>query len=145
MVTEPTVSLLSVSPLRQDHTDLLQSLAGSSWLLFESSSLQSALAILRRNRIPIVICAFESGESTWRRLLEQIAVMPNPPYLIVASRNADESLWADVLDAGAYDLLAKPFYAGELRRTLSQAWSLWQQQFGAAKTNVTQRARTATA
>lgn len=145
MAPESSLPLLSVSPLRQDHTELLQSLADSPWVIFEASSLPSALAILKQNRIPVIVCACESREEHWRDLLEQIATIPDPPYLIVASRLADESMWNEILNAGAYDLLAKPFDAGELRRTLAQARSRWQHQFGAANTTVAERAWAATA
>jgi DNA-binding NtrC family response regulator len=142
-MSEPNLPVLSVSPLRQDHTELLQSLANSPWLVFEASSHRSALSILKQNRISVVVCACESHEENWRGLLQQIARTPEPPYLIVASRNADESMWGEVLDAGAYDLLAKPFHPAELQRTLAQAWVRWQQQFSSR--DVPQRARAATA
>ena len=145
MAPDPNLSLLSFSPLRQDHQDLLQTLADSPWLVFESSSFQSALATLRQNRIAVIVCASESGEESWRELLEQIEEIPDPPYLIVASRQADESLWAEVLNAGAYDLLAKPFYTRELRRTLFQAWSRWQQRFNSRGVNAAERTWAATA
>jgi DNA-binding NtrC family response regulator len=35
---------------------------------------------------------------------------------------ADEHLWAEALNLGAYDVLAKPFDPTEVVRTLSQAW-----------------------
>lgn len=145
MVPETSLPLLSISPLRQDHTDLLVSLADSPWLVFEASSLESALAILKQNRIPVVVCACEPHDETWRDLLDQLAIIPNPPYLIVTSRQADESLWSDVLNAGGYDVLARPFEADELPRTLSQACLRWRQQFGSADLKLPQRAHAATA
>jgi DNA-binding response OmpR family regulator len=45
----------------------------------------------------------------------------NPPDLIVASRLADEYLWAEVLNLGGYDVLAKPFNAEEVRRVVGLA------------------------
>jgi len=41
-----------------------------------------------------------------------------PPLLIVTSRLADERLWAEVLNLGAHDVLAKPFNAEEVVRVL---------------------------
>ncbi len=40
---------------------------------------------------------------------------------IVVSRLADARMWVDVLDAGAYDLLVKPFQAEEIRAVVRQA------------------------
>jgi len=41
--------------------------------------------------------------------------------VIVASRLADERLWAEVLNLGGYDLLAKPFDRDELVRVIAMA------------------------
>ena len=43
-------------------------------------------------------------------------------FLIVTSRLADASLWAEVLNLGGYDLLAKPFNRQEVRHVLTSAW-----------------------
>jgi DNA-binding response OmpR family regulator len=40
---------------------------------------------------------------------------------VVVSRNADERLWAEVLNLGGYDLLLKPYNANEVRRTIRGA------------------------
>jgi len=48
-----------------------------------------------------------------------------PPMLIVASRTADEYLWAEALNLGAYDVLSKPYRAAEVVRVLSMAWLHW--------------------
>ena len=45
--------------------------------------------------------------------------------LIVTSRLADEYLWAEALNLGAYDMLAKPFDASEVVRVLGSAWRHW--------------------
>jgi len=44
---------------------------------------------------------------------------------MVASRFADERFWAEALNLGAYDVLAKPFDAEEVNRTLTSAWMRW--------------------
>ena len=48
--------------------------------------------------------------------------MMDPPLLIVTSRFADERLWAEALNVGAYDVLAKPFERDEVNRVLTSAW-----------------------
>ena len=57
--------------------------------------------------------------------MENILVLPDPPVLIVTSRLADEYLWAEALNLGAYDVLAKPFDASEVIRVLYSAWRHW--------------------
>ena len=38
---------------------------------------------------------------------------------------ADERLWAEALNLGAYDVLAKPFDRTEVMRVVSMAWMHW--------------------
>lgn len=49
-------------------------------------------------------------------------LLPEPPCFIVTSELADEYLWAEALNLGAYDVLIKPFDPIELIRSLSLAW-----------------------
>jgi DNA-binding response OmpR family regulator len=62
---------------------------------------------------------------SWTAILENVLLLPDPPFLIVTSRLADEYLWAEALNLGAYDVLAKPFDASEVMRVLGSAWRHW--------------------
>jgi DNA-binding response OmpR family regulator len=62
--------------------------------------------------------------------LEQLASLPYPPFLIVSSRLADEYLWAEALNIGAYDVMAKPFDSREVVRIFSLAWLHWKDRKG---------------
>jgi len=70
----------------------------------------------------VVISDCTPPDGTWKEVFEAIGDLPVPPPLIVSSRFADESLWAEVLNYGGYDLLRTPFRTDELVRTLSLAW-----------------------
>lgn len=124
------VIVLSVGSKEEDHSGLTDIFAQSQWLLCPQSqwelktsrSLDAALLLLRQKQVPIVICERDLDGASWKALLEQTALLPDPPYLIVASRLADEYLWAEALNLGAYDVLAKPYETGEVVRVLSSAW-----------------------
>lgn len=45
--------------------------------------------------------------------------------MIVASRLADERLWAEVLNVGGYDLLVKPFEKDEVAWVVGLAFDQW--------------------
>ena len=126
-------AVLSVSPYGEDEgflerifreSDLTLS-AKSDWSLVASASLASSVSILRETPIAIVVCESELFPDTWREVLEQLSLLPDPPLLIVTSRLADERLWAEALNLGAYDVLAKPFNAPEVIRVLNSAWDHW--------------------
>ncbi len=76
-------------------------------------------------------------------MLEYFSRLPDPPLLIVTSRLADEYLWAEALNLGAWDVLAKPFDREEVSRVLGFAWRHWQDRHGIHKATSKQR-RTAT-
>jgi DNA-binding NarL/FixJ family response regulator len=71
--------------------------------------------------VRVVICEPELPGGTWRNLCNTIGELAHPPRLIVASRLADDSLWAEVLNLGGYDVLLTPFDSEEVRRVLWNA------------------------
>jgi DNA-binding response OmpR family regulator len=79
-----------------------------------------------RNLTPaIVLCERALPDGNWRSLLSETQIIDRAPLLLVASRHADERLWAEVLSAGGYDVLQKPFDPAEVSRVLSAAGKFW--------------------
>ena len=118
----------------EDHLDLCKVVTGQeppycSDCRFEvvtADDVDGALRALEDAQIPIVFCDREPGkDATWKTLLAGLAQLEDPPFLIVGSRAADEFLWAEALNLGAYDVLARPFEPSEVMRTLCLAWLRW--------------------
>ena len=65
----------------------------------------------------VVLCDDELPDGNWRPIVDKAGDRP----VLVFSRFADESLWCDVLDSGAYDLLLMPFNKEEVRRVTAAA------------------------
>jgi DNA-binding NtrC family response regulator len=86
---------------------------------------RSAMPILQHENVAVVFCESQTATGSWRELLELIGSMNKPPLLIVTSRFADEHLWAEALNLGAYDVLAKPYNAREVERVVGLAHSHW--------------------
>ena len=120
-----TMTVLSVSPLAEDYFSLQAIFNHSKRALYRADSLASALAIIRRWEVGVVICERNLSPGTWIDLLEGLRPLPDAPPLIVTSRLADEKLWAEALNLGAYDVLAKPFEIRELVRSVNSAWLHW--------------------
>ena len=120
-----TVTVLSVSPLAEDHASLQAIFDHSKWELFRASSLTVANDTMNRREIGVVICERDLEPGSWADVLQERQRRPNAPSLIVASRLADEHLWAEALTAGAFDVLAKPFDRLEVVRSVSSAWLDW--------------------
>ena len=119
------VTVLSVSPTEEVHFSLQNIFNHSKWKLSKTHSLASALAFLRAHQTPVVVCETDLLPGTWRDLLEQIARVPNAPAVIVSSRLADDRLWAEALNLGAWDVLARPFVTSEVFQAVSAAWLHW--------------------
>jgi DNA-binding response OmpR family regulator len=125
MNSHAIVAALSVSPQEQDHESIQQVFDGSKWSLYRADCIASALSLLRKRPVGAVLCEGKLPPDTWIELLERLRLFANPPPLIVTSRLADDSLWAEALNLGAYDVLAKPFDRQELLRTVKAAWLHW--------------------
>lgn len=126
------VKVLSVSPMQDDHDTLERFLCRSKWIIHKAFTLVSGVALLREKRAALVVCERDLLPGSWKEVLEQITLLPKPPYLIVTSLLADEYLWAEALNLGAYDVLPKPFDSAEVVRAFSSAWLHWNRQYGVA-------------
>ena len=123
------IELLSVSPIQDDHDTLASLLGRDQWKIHSALSLQSASAFLKAHGVPLVVCEHDLSPDTWTQLLDETRLLAIPPVLIMTCRVADDSLWAEALNLGAYDVLAKPLDRTEVTRVLSSAWLHWQRQY----------------
>jgi DNA-binding NtrC family response regulator len=122
------LTILSVSPHEEDHLSLNAIIAHSKWKLFTATDLASALSLLHDHEITVLLCERELHPGTWIDVLEHITLLPHAPSLIVSSRLADDRLWAEALNLGAWDVLAKPFDHIGVIRSVKSAWQRWHDQ-----------------
>lgn len=123
-----TLTVLSVSPLEEDHLSLQAIVGHSTWRVLNADGVPAALALLQRHEISVVLCEGDLKPGTWIDMLENLGALPHPPSLIVTSRLADDRLWAEALNLGAYDVLAKPFDRNEVFRSVKLGWQRWHNQ-----------------
>ena len=90
-------------------------LRSASWEVRPAQSFHEALTQLSAQSAQVVICERALADGEWKDLLGKA------PRLIVTDRVADESLWAEVLNLGGYDVLAQPFDELEVRRVVALA------------------------
>jgi DNA-binding NtrC family response regulator len=127
LANRPTrvLSILSVSPLEEDHSSLQAIVRHSSWNQFQARDLSSATSLLQQHDIAVVLCERDLGSGSWIDLLESTRRLPHSPSLIVTSRLADDRLWSEALNLGAWDVLVKPFDRTEVIRSVKSAWQHW--------------------
>lgn len=134
------MTTLFVSPNGSDHAVLKTIFMRSNWNLRSAFSCADAIELLRSEPIPVVICDGDLPDGSWQKLVENTGHMPARPRVIVSVRNPDEHLWNDVLRDGGYDLLAMPWAAREVLKTISLAWRSWDFARRSAKVRVTSAA-----
>ena len=113
---------LLISPAEADHNALQQLFEQHGWNLHATKSFESAVPFLRENAVSVVITERDLGGGDWKDVLNAIHGLHEPPLLIVISRLADDRLWAEGLNLGVYDVLAKPLVPEEVVRVLTSAW-----------------------
>ena len=129
--SRPVITVLAASSYEGDHALLRDIFSHSNWTLYAASNCSDALQVIHRKAIPVVIWDVDLPGGHWESILDKLGELRHPPRLIVSSRLADERLWADVLQAGAYDLLQTPFDSQEIFRVVSLAWHSWHRQWKA--------------
>ena|SRR5579883_1359299 len=114
-------NILSVSSTSEDHTALRQILEPTQWHIAAATTCRRAKALLRKRAVSAIVCAHDLPDGTWRDVLNISAACSRRPPVIVTSGLADNRLWAEVLNLGGYDVLAKPFHEQEVRHVLTSA------------------------
>jgi len=114
-------TLLTVSADLEDFQSLRQILGSEYYSIRQARDCREALNILTQERPSVVACDHNLPDGSWRDIFAQVRDMADPPPVIVFSRHADERLWAEVLNVGGYDVLAKPLESLEVSRVLGSA------------------------
>ena len=125
---DKTVTVLGVSPHEEDHACLRAILGHSNWTIIEAHTCHEAMSILSMNRMAVLVCERDLPDGDWKNLQDSLSALPLPPLLVVTARDADNALWAEVLNLGAYDVLSKPFDRSEVIRIISLAWLHWKEE-----------------
>lgn len=116
-----TVSALLMGKFESDKNLLRQIFKKFGWRLFEARDRRSGLECLDRVPVEVVIAESRAEEWDWKRVLGDLGRMLHPPQLVVASRTADDGLWAEVLNVGGFDVLAQPLVRDEVERVIASA------------------------
>jgi DNA-binding response OmpR family regulator len=125
---DPTVSALLVGDFPAERTLVQDIFRRCGWRLFEAPDRHRALHSLGRNEVHVVIAESDLPKWNWRKVLTDLRRLAVPPQLVVTSRTADEHLWAEVLNIGAYDVLAQPLDREEVERVVAAASRQFAQQ-----------------
>jgi two-component system response regulator FlrC len=111
--------LLAVSSDPKDPELLESNLKG--WRVHRARTCNDALSKLRESACDVILCDNNLPDGGWRDLLARLGALQAALPVVVMSSAADETMWAEVLRDGAFDLLAKPLENQEICRVMSSA------------------------
>jgi DNA-binding NtrC family response regulator len=117
-------TILAVSPFEQDKRLIQTMVRAPRTSVLTADGLSEAIPLFRSRKVSLVICERDLPDGDWRDMLGQMNDLVPSARLVVASRLADERLWAEVLNLGGYDVLAKPFSAEEVTHVIESALQL---------------------
>ena len=116
----PYKVLLVMSPPRRSR--LLPFLEGEDLVMDWVVGFQDAVQKLREvNLYDLLLVNAELADGSWRNLLLFVQNSGLSCEMIICSRLADQQLWAEVIQCGAYDLIAEPFEGHEIMRIIHSA------------------------
>ena len=116
------ITILVASAQQEDHETLQLIFDHRNWRILKAETCAETRKVLRETKVAAVISDRDLPDGSWKEVLYELALMKAPPQLIVASRLADDHLWAEVLNLGGFDVLQKPFEPSEVMRAVSMAW-----------------------
>jgi hypothetical protein len=100
--------ILTVNLCKQDCHFLRTVFSSFPWKLASVATLAAGVRQAKSQSVPVIVCERDFQDGNWKQLLDEVGRLTKPPRLIVASRFADEHLWAEVLNLGGHDVLARP-------------------------------------
>jgi len=121
-LAEP-VKLVAITENPEDSETLRQIAASYGWRISIVGSSDAAMALLKEQPTPLVICDRDLSGEAWPEVLAKVAALPQAVCILLASRVMDDYLWHQVIHHHGYDVVAKPFRPEELRRAVAFAWS----------------------
>ena len=121
VISVPFVSALLVGEFGADFPLVRAVFRKCGWRLFEALDRKCALRHLRRSAVQVVIADSAIDGWNWKQVLDDTRRTAPAPQLVVASREADDYLWSEVLNLGGYDVLPRPFERDELERVVVSA------------------------
>jgi DNA-binding response OmpR family regulator len=104
-----------MSTVEDERGVLTTCLESLGWTAHFAASESEARQLLAGRPVGIIFLDDDDPEHCWRSLMDLFRWRgPACPPCIVLSSRADNRLWAEVLNLGAYDLLPKPLEVAQL-------------------------------
>jgi DNA-binding NtrC family response regulator len=116
-------AVLFISPDNAEAESLAEMLRPAGLGLDRAVRLNEARRMLAERSYRAILTEAELPDGLWTDVIDMTYDLGVFPAIIVTRSTADDVFWAEVLNLGAYDLLAQPFDPKEVCRILANACS----------------------
>jgi DNA-binding NtrC family response regulator len=123
--------ILCISGHPDDARRLSEMLHALPLVIDQVDSVRQARAQLQLQEYDTVLTEAVLSDGKWLDVLHLVRENPRQMAVIVTDAKTDTRLWAEVLNLGAYDLLAQPYHEPEVRRILYNACSRFESSMAA--------------
>lgn len=113
--------VLFISPSAADAATLAQMLGHIGIRCESVASLSRARQKLEAEAFGAVLTERRLSDGSWKDVVRLVRQAGRKAAVVVTDALADARFWIDALEFGAYDVLVKPFYCGEVQRILANA------------------------
>lgn len=118
------IRLLAITQNDDDRAAMRRIADDHEWQVLFAASSSSARQLLEREPAPLVIiCDRDLPGEDWRYVVAVMASLSDAHCVLLASTVVDDYLWEEVIKHKGYDVVIKPFEAGQLGRLVAFAES----------------------
>jgi DNA-binding NarL/FixJ family response regulator len=89
-----------------------------------ATCLKEAISRLRSGQFRVILTEAELRDGGCRDALRISQQTASPSQVVVTNPFVGARFWADVINLGAFDMLAQPFDRAEIHRILQSAWNI---------------------
>src|SRR6266480_2321699 len=115
---EPTVLIVD----DEKHTrDGLRSLLGDNYDTYVASDVSSALDVLQRDQIDVLLTDLRLGGEDGMTLIERALKLPHPPVCIMMTAYGSVDTAVEAMKRGAYDFVTKPLNLDKVEMLIARA------------------------
>jgi DNA-binding NtrC family response regulator len=117
------VQIILASSRHDDRDALEAALAGTPWELILAANQQDASYCVHQAYIPIVLCDLSFDNLPWRNMLRGLLRARRRARVILLADDDNRALATDLVRAGGFDMLTRPFEPDQVFATLISAYT----------------------
>lgn len=116
-----SVDCVFLTPSGEDFESAVEA-AGAAVHLVHAASIAEAADHVAETGARVLLASDKLGDGkSWETARDLFRDLERPVAIVVVAVQADERLWIDVLELGAFDLLQIPIWGEELRHVVENA------------------------